>query len=125
MISGEAAACGGGAATCADTCPPSAARLAETNSTETRAKANASPRAASWSDELFRASCINPIVPYANVMRPLRAMIGVTCKNGGRAVNLFKKHHAHYLVRPCRRTERHPHLCHAPQFGRKSVRAAD
>src|SRR6516164_4500973 len=59
---------------------------------------------------------------------PLRAsgaVIGVTCQDGRGAVNLFQQHDTYHLVRPGRGTERHPQFSLAPQFGRKSVRAAD
>ncbi len=52
-------------------------------------------------------------------------MVGMTRQNGRGPVNLFQKHDANHLVRPGRGAERHPQLCHAPQIGRKSVRAAD
>ena len=52
-------------------------------------------------------------------------MIGVARQNGRGPINLFQKHDANHLVRPGRGAERQTELGHAPQIGRKSVRAAD
>src|SRR6266478_2332290 len=61
----------------------------------------------------------------ALALRASSAMVGVPRQDGRGPVDLFQKHDANHLVRPGRGAERHPRLCHAPQIGRKSVRAAD
>jgi hypothetical protein len=53
------------------------------------------------------------------------AVIGVPSQNGRGPIKLFQKHDANHLVRPGRGAERQSQFCHAPQFGRKSVRPAD
>ncbi len=118
MASGEVATvCGVGA--CA-----AAVRLMPAKPADNNAMKSGPRRMVSRYERGFRVGCMNPNQCLLCVSA-LCTVIGVTRQNGRGPINLFQKHHANHLMRPCRGAERELELCHAPQFGRKSVRAAD
>ena len=66
-----------------------------------------------------------PVASVTAVRSLLCAVIRMSGQNGRGPVDLFQQHHAHHLMRPGGLAKRNPDFGFAPQFGRKSVSAAN